>query len=182
MRNGIVILGMMATTCFTFASDLQVTASRKKISSAESHKSFHKNNISDQTRINPGVKGSKQEKVNYAVNVTNRSFSPMPELEARYIIFVERQQLGAKKGTEQVEKITGKESVAGMPAKGSTVFNTQAVKLREQSLSGNWIYSNGGRLKATDSIIGIWIKFFDGDTEVEEYVNPTTLANRHKWE
>lgn len=182
MQKAAMVLGIIATTCSTFASDLQVTTSRKRLNSEEAYKGFHKHAQSDQTRINPGVKGAKTEEVGYAVNVSNRTFSPMPELEARYIIFVERQQLGAKKGTEQVEKITGKESVAGMPAKGNATFNTRSVKLHEQSLSGNWIYANGGRIKAADSLIGIWIKFFDGDKEVGEYINPTTLTNRHQWE
>ena len=43
------------------------------------------------------------------------------------------------------------------------------------------IYANGGRVKAQDSIKGIWIKFFDGVNEVDEYANPTTLTKKNVW-
>jgi len=123
------------------------------------------------------------ETVAYQVSVQNKEFKAMPPLKARYIIFVERQQIGQKVGTETVEQIKGEADVPEMGAMKGESFVTNGVKLLEEQLSGKYIaYTDGGRIKAKDRLVGIWVRFFDGETQVGEYVNPVNLKTRHTWE
>lgn len=129
-----------------------------------------------------GSIGKGFEVVSYQVDVQNKDFQAKPVLKARYILFVERQRVGQKIGDELVEKVKGEASVPELAAMKSAQFATEGVKLLEERLTGAYIYADGGRIKAKDSLLGIWVKFFDGDTEVGEYVNPTSLKGRHQWE
>lgn len=177
MKSRFIALALIALAGNGWASDFQVTTTRKVAGTDSANQHFDSKRAG---RINPGVQGKKVETVFYVVNVTNRSFSAQPALEARYILFVERQKIGEKKGTEQIEQIKGKSPIEGIASKASITFDTSEVKLIEEALSGNWIYADGGRMKASDKVLGIWIKFFDGEKEVGEYMNPTTLK-RYGW-
>ena len=155
------------------ASDFQVAVQRKKLDASKV-----------QTR-RPNTESEKNETVIYQVTVTNRAFSKESgELEARYVIFVERQELAEQPGTEQTERVRGEAKVEPLKAQGKTTFDTKEFALRDQQLSGKFSgYVGGGRIRAKDSIQGVWVKLYDASgAEVGEYVNPTTLRNRMKWE
>ncbi len=177
MKSGFIAFALIGLAGSAWASDFQVTTTRKVEDTSKNNRHFGSKTAG---RINPGVKGKKVETVYYAVNVTNRSFSAQPALQARYVLYVERQKLGEKIGTEKTDRIKGTSAIEGIAPKASISFDTTSIKLSEETLSGNWIYANGGRMKAADKVLGIWIKFFDGDKEVGEYMNPTTLK-RYGW-
>lgn len=118
----------------------------------------------------------------YEVVVANKRFQAGVPLKAHWVILVEREELGAKQGSDKLDWATGTAEIAAIPAHGKGTFKTDAVTLRDQSLTGGWIYEGGGKIRAKDSFAGVWIKLFDGDKQVGEYVNPSAVASRHKWE
>ena len=118
----------------------------------------------------------------YEVKVTNNSFQATKPLQARYILFVERQELGAKKGVEATQKVTGEAPLEPIASRATASFTTVTVKLGDEQLPGGYYYNNGGRIKAQDTLKGIWTRLFDGDTLVAEFVQPPTLSKREKWE
>lgn len=150
------------------AGDLEVIASKKKEDSVP-------------TKGNGGNKVQGSESCFYKVNITNKSFKPKPALTARYVIFVERQKLGEKIGSELIEKIRGEAPVKELAGGGKAEFISQSVKLHTSGLIGNYAFFDGGRMKAQDTVKGIWIKFYDGANEVDEFVNPTSLAKKNVW-
>jgi len=152
------------------ANDYQIAVLRKKA------------NATRAKAVQSGQTTKSTENLFYQVAVTNRAFKESPALKVKYVLFVERQEIGEKPGSEQIEKVRGDGSIAVLKPQGKATLDTSEVTLREQSLTGNWYYSDGGRIKAKDSLTGIWIKLYDGDVEVGEYVNPTTLQGKHKWE
>jgi hypothetical protein len=123
----------------------------------------------------------KTETVFYQVTVANTAFKPSAALKAKYIVFVERQEIGEKAGSEQIEKIKGSADVKELKPREKETFSTSEIKLKEKGVTGNYIYTSGGRIRAKDSLAGVWVKLYEGETEVAEYVNPTTLSNKHKW-
>jgi len=169
MKRAIVLLGLMLAPWIAQAEDFQISVLRKKTETARAGVGHD----------GDAIKGT--EKCYYQVTVARKAFKPSAAIQARYILFVEKQELAQKAGTEQVEKIKGDGKIESLKPQGKTTFNTSEVTLREQSLTGGWSYTNGGRIKAKDSLVGIWIKLFDGETEVGEYINPTTLSSKYKW-
>ena len=164
-----IVLVALLAPCLLQAGDIKITAARKRVDAS-------------QAKMESEYTNSSEEKWRYEAQLVNGGFKPAPPLKARYIIFVQRQELGGKPGTETVEKLKGEAEVAALASHANGSFATNEVLLHHGSLVGERHYPNGGRIKAQDVILGIWIKLFDGTTEVGEYVNPHTLTVKNKWE
>ena len=115
------------------------------------------------------------------INITNHSFKPTLPTEVKYMLFVKRQELGQKQGLDSVEKIKGKASIPALKAQEKTKVATSAVNLRHQELEAGWSYDNGGSAKADDTVSGVWVKLFQGEKEVGEYIDPPTVKEKYKW-
>ena len=164
-----LVLSLLLAPLMLQAADFQIIAARKKV---------------EATKVQAAKEGDATEATEkwvFETKITNASFKPSPALHAEYIIFVERQELGKKKGLERLERVTGKAEIEPMPVQGTSLFTTDAVALNEQALSGSFHYRNGGLIKAKDNIKGIWIKLMDGTRVAGEYVNPSTLQAKEKW-
>ncbi len=171
MKRSLLLAGLLLAPWIVQAADnFQVSVLRKKADAIRAK------------AARPGEEITATETVFYQVTVANRAFKETGAVTARYILFVERQELGVKAGSEQIDKEKGENAVEALKPQGKVSFNTSEITLREQSLSGgNFIYLNGGRIKAKDSLVGIWVKLFEGETQVGEYINPSTLSNKYKW-
>ena len=117
------------------------------------------------------------------IKLENLTFKPSPDLELRYIVFVKRQELAQKAGMDQIDQVKGTIPVKSLQSREVATFPTSEVTLRKQALSGRFSgYVGGGNTKAEDAVLGVWVKLFNGQTEVMEYINPTTLKAKNKWE
>lgn len=116
------------------------------------------------------------------IKIENLTFKPTAELELRYIIFVKRQELGQKAGMDQVDQVKGTVKVGILQSREKANFSTSEVTLRQQQLDAHFYYKSGGIQKAVDTVMGVWVKLYSGETELMEYVNPTTLKAKNKWE
>ncbi len=152
------------------AADFEIAATRKKTGSV-GLKPVQSGNITE---------GS--ETYTYDIKVTSRAFKGTEPVIAKYILFVERQQVGTKAELDVVERVTGEMEVEALKSRASKVFQSKPVDLKTQSLTGNWVFGDGSRVRTKDSVLGVWVKLFQGETEVGEYVNPTTLTRKHQWE
>ena len=164
-------MALLLAPCILQAGDIKVgTAVRKRV---------------DAVAAKPGAPGDERtssEKWRYEVQIVNGGFKAAPALKAKYIVFVQRQELGGKAGTDPVEKSKGEADVAALLSHGTGSFTTNEILLKGGSLVGEYHFRNGGRVKVQDVIQGIWIKLFDGTTEVCDYANPRTITGRNKWE
>ena len=150
------------------AGDIQISVRRKQIEAGQ--------------KVKVGENTEKcADKWRMEVDVRNTGFKPLPALKARYMIFVQRQTPGSKPQEDVVEKVLGAEDVSAIAAQGSGTFSTKEIVLNTENLFGPYHYVNGGRIKTKDNILGVWIKLFDGDKEVAQMANPTTLPARNKW-
>jgi hypothetical protein len=116
------------------------------------------------------------------IKIENLTFKPTADLELRYIIFVKRQELGQKAGMDQVDQVKGTIPVKSLQGREKASFTTSEVTLRQQALDAHYRFTSGGSTKAADTVLGVWVKLFNGQTELMEYVNPTTLKAKNKWE
>jgi hypothetical protein len=124
-----------------------------------------------------GTEAKKSEKQSYSVTLQNRTSADLLNLTVDYIIFVERQKLGRKKGDETVERVKSSLKVESLGRQPQTVA-TEEVTLNSENLVGDYIFSNGGRIKAEDSIQGIWVRVSQDGKLVGEYAIPSTMTSR----
>jgi len=122
--------------------------------------------------------------VQYTVKVTNLTFSPLSGLSAQYRVFV-RDDSG--KGTQSQQKLKQKAfsaiipDIPGRNNNGVYSFDTEPVKLEKAVLDGNYYYVDGSRSQSADRVMGFWIRIFQGDKMVGEYVNPASLSAQEKF-
>jgi hypothetical protein len=169
MKRVLLLTGLVIAPWIAEANNFSITAVRKA-ADALAGKAASPGNVSEKT-----------ETVVYQVTVTNTTFKPSAALKAKYILFVERQEVGEKPGNEQIDKVKGSADVKELKPREKEIFSTSEIKLRQGGLSGAYYFPDGGRVKAKDNVVGVWIKLFDGSIEVAEYINPTTLSGKHKW-
>lgn len=167
MKRIVLLAAMALLPVFVQAGDYSITMDRKKDGAGQM-----KGDIEKQTSQNWVGE----------INIENRTFKPSPELKLAYIVFVKRQELGQKEGADQVDQIRGDIKVGVLQGREKASFNTSEVTLKQQELDGGYYYRNGGRRKASDSVMGVWVKLFDGTKEVAEYANPSTIKAKNKWE
>jgi hypothetical protein len=128
----------------------------------------------------PEAKGA--EKMLYDLKLQNQTLADLSKLTIDYVIFVERQKLGTKLGQEDhVDRITGSKTIDVLTNKESQIVSTEEIQLGKQSLTGGYTYVNGGRLKAEDAVVGVWVRVSQNGEVVGEYTNPPTVTKRG-WE
>ncbi|MEI6714235.1 MAG: hypothetical protein WCO60_10815 [Verrucomicrobiota bacterium] len=168
----IVLLGAVAA----HAEDLQVTVNRKTSGFA---------NAQDTLK---GAKGStaaahvQNQKWKADVKVQNRTSKDMEEMEVHYNIFVKRQELGQKVGEDKIEVVKGDSKIPVLKSQAAEAFEMSEVELHQSTLLGNVMFKNGGQQRVADDVLGVWIKFTRGGTDVSEYMNPPGLNKKHKFE
>ncbi|MBV9009988.1 MAG: hypothetical protein JO354_12605 [Verrucomicrobia bacterium] len=162
------IITAFAVALFAAASDIEIHVTPKKLDATQ-----------PQNEAN-GTRTVSSERWNYEVTLENKSFRPLSGLEARYIIFYKTEQLGSKEPAEQ-QRQSGTFSLDAMQAHEKKTFTSNAVELKHSHLTGHWFFPAGERIKADDTLVGIWVRVYQGDQLLGEYANPSTLA-REQWQ
>jgi|WetSurMetagenome_2_1015567.scaffolds.fasta_scaffold774238_1 hypothetical protein len=129
-----------------------------------------------------GAIKSGKEQWSYAVTVTNNGFQDLAGLEIRYLVFVKREELGEKKGSERIERKTGVTTSAHIKPHGRFEFLTEPADMNKGSLGGGWYYNNGGRIKTEDKLCGLWLRIYKDGAQIAEFLRPADLASKQKWE
>lgn len=148
------------------ADKVQITAARNRVDASQAKAGRE------------GTQAKASEKVTYDMKVQNRTFADLANLTVEYILFVERQRLGEKKGTEVTERITGSGPIATLTPKAPQTVTTSEVTLSKENLVGNYIYSAGGRIKAEDSVTGVWVRVSQDGQMIGQYANPSSVMSR----
>jgi hypothetical protein len=168
MKNKLIVLALMFLPLLAQAADYEITVNRKK----EGYNQSHEGNIQQTSQNWTGE-----------IKIVNHAFKASPDIEVKYIIFVKRQDLGKKSDSaDHVEKIKGSTKVTSIKPGAVAVATTQEVKLRGGKLDPNWVFANGGIEKSDDGVLGIWVRLYQGTTQIAEYVSPTTLKGKQKWD
>ena len=115
------------------------------------------------------------------MTVENRTFKALTGLSAKYFIFYKQEQIGSK-AAERLQRKSGTCAVPDIPVGEKNAFTTDSVDLKKAVLNGYYIFANGARSKAEDSLAGVWIRIYQNGTLFAEYARPSTLPSKEKWE
>lgn len=165
MKRAALVFALIVAPMLAQAGDFEITVERKKTGLSNAKGNVVQNSTQNWTG---------------EVKITSHSFKPAPELEARYIIFVRRQSLG-QQGGDKIDKQKGTYKVPSIKSGTTSTFLTSEVVLKQSHLAPGWIMASGAD-KAEDGVVGVWVKLFDGSKQVAEYVNPSSLTSKYKWE
>ncbi len=171
MRVILYCIALFGSSLLAVAGDFDLQISAQK-----------KTHQGEKSTAGPGGISKAKETCAFEITVNNNSSKDTPQLEARYIVFVLREQLGEKKGVDPTERVKGSKPIEPIKAHNKAVIQTDDIALKQSSLTGGWHYDAGGKINAKDATKGIWIKIFQGDTVVGEYALPSTIKDKENWD
>ena len=103
------------------------------------------------------AKGS--DTIHYELTIENPSFADLQQLTVSYAIFVDRLTLGSKVNEPgHVDRIAGTKNIEVLTNREPQTVATNEITLGKQNLTGGYTYFNGGRLRADDNVVGVWVR------------------------
>jgi hypothetical protein len=159
-------LPFLALHAFAAGDKVQITAEKKRVDE------------DDGKTPGPGRQAKSPESDKYELKIENTSFKDLANLTVDYVVFVDRQRLGEKQGSENTERKTGSKKVELLTAKAPQTVSTDPIVLHMENLVGRFHYVNGGRIKAEDSFKGVWVRVSQDGQVIGEYINPPSLSTR----
>jgi hypothetical protein len=163
---GWIVMALAAAGGLAGSEDVEIHAVAKKVEGSAPQ--------------NLGHHTSWKEHWNYEVTVENKTFRPMPAVEVRYMIFYKTEELGSKAPPKQSHE-TGAFSFETLASHDKKSLTTNTVELKKSHLSGAWYYAGGERVKAEDTLAGVWVRVYQAGQQVGEYANPSVLM-KEQWE
>jgi hypothetical protein len=159
---------LMVTTIPAFAQiqDVQITAAKKKLDEEKTREGTNKTVIT--------------KEIVYNITVQNKRFKVMPEIQVKYMIFVDDAQGGSKEDATS-KAHTGSETLTNLASNASVSFETKPFKLTTVDLDAGWYYTTGAGNRARDKANGVWIRAYADGKMIGEYANPSTVAKKNEW-
>jgi hypothetical protein len=123
-----------------------------------------------------------KEKENWAYDVTieNKTFKDLVGVEVKYFVFFRKEKLG-EKAAPALQRQAGNTTFDTLKPHEKKVISTSPVQLTKSQLASEWYFENGGRRKAEDVLVGMWVRVYQNGQLFSEYANPSTLL-KEKWE
>jgi hypothetical protein len=129
---------------------------------------------------NQGHRTTSKENWSYEITVQNKRFQPIVGLDVRYMIFYTTAPLGSKEAPLQQHQ-SGSFSLDALQPQERKGSATTPIELNKSHIIGPRHYTNGGRIKAEDALVGVWVRVYQGGQLIGEYANPSTLT-KEQWQ
>jgi hypothetical protein len=101
-------------------------------------------------------------------------FKELTNLDLRYVIFFEQEQLGVKAAPTPRQQ-SRSFSIESLKSHEKKSFSTNPVELNKSNLVGHWHYGSGAKPNAQDTLVGLAIRVYQGGQQFAEFANPSTL-------
>lgn len=166
MKVFLTTLSLFAVSAFAGSMDMEIHVQPKQ---------------TDQTGIKPANGGSaykSKEHWIYEVSLENKSFKQLDGLELRYVVFFKKEKFGSTDPAES-QRQSGSVGVGSLKPHEKKSVATTAVELHKTLLDGDYYFPSGGKERAQDSLVGVWVKVFQNGQQLTEYANPSTLLREH---
>jgi hypothetical protein len=166
---GLIVAGFFGVQlCAWGAPDKVVVTAQKK------------RNSNSQGAAGPGGSTAKSsEQDHYEFKVQNQTLGDLSQLQLDYVIFVDRPQLGKRADQPStVDRVSGSQPIGVLTNREPQTVKSSDFALGKSSLVGGWTYDNGGRIRAEDSVVGVWVRITQNGQLIGEYTNPPTVTKR----
>ena len=126
-----------------------------------------------------GSQAKSSESIHYVLTFSNVSPGDLSGLSVDYVFFVERQKLGeVKSDGQKVERIAASQNIDALTRQAQQMVTSGEVTLNKENLVGTYHFKSGGRIRAEDAVIGVWVRVSQGGQIIGEYANPPTVTKR----
>lgn len=116
-----------------------------------------------------------REKWGYKVTMENKTFKPVGSLEIQYREFKLDDTV---RGPSSLVGIGGSTTLGSLETGQRFTFETAPVEVERSDLRPNWSYSDGGKARVKDALVGIWIRVLSGSEVVFECQTPSDLKSK----
>lgn len=162
----IALSGLMVGSAFAAPQELEITANKRKMDS--------KKQVTESSTMT-------SERWAYKTTLTNKTFKPIQGLKVDYRIYIEKDSF--KDVPPKLIATPGSTTIASLDANRKFTFETDSVEIKMSTLRSGWDWTgNNPKEKSEDEVVGIWIRVMRNGELVAEYMKPTTLKNKAKWE
>jgi len=160
------ILAVISTSAMAQLYDVRISATPRKL---DEQKDRQGGNVTVTTK-----------EIAYTINVENRTFKTLEELQIKYMIFYFDSKPGtSEKPIEAYHK--GSETLTNLSSNRTATFETVPFKLTKEELDAGWYYTSGGSGRSRDRVTGVWIRAYANGNLLGEYSNPTTVSKKREW-
>jgi hypothetical protein len=125
-----------------------------------------------------------EEDWGFSVTLRNNTTRPISGLRGEYILFVKVDAVGddPERGDGRLKRTRGRLAFDPIPQSGKITARTQTITAVKRELANGIIWSGSGDKKTRDTLHGIWLRVYQGDTLVVESASPGTLASAQAWD
>lgn len=125
-----------------------------------------------------------EEDWGYSVTLRNTTTRPISGLRGEYILFVKVDTAGdnAAHGDGRLKRTRGRLAFDPIPQSGKITVRTDSITAVKRELADGIVWSGSGDNKTRDTLHGIWLRVYQGDTLVVESALPGTLATGQRWD
>jgi hypothetical protein len=173
-----VLVVLIAPALYGLSSDFDFRISAKMVDSATKKASGEAKMGTDMygqphLNVGGGTNRTKEDWV-YDVTIENKTFHDLAGLEVKYTIFFKQEKQGSKAEPIQQHQ-NGTFQIPAIRAHDKQAFTTDSVELKKSNLVGAYHYTNGGRIKAEDMLVGMAIRIYQNGQQLAEWANPSGL-------
>lgn len=120
----------------------------------------------------------------YSITLRNAIARPIENLRGEYILFVKVDTAGddAARGDGRLKRTRRKLAFDPIPVGGRVSARTEAITARKLELAKGIVWGGTGDSKTRDTLQGIWLRIYQGDTLVLESASPGTLVSTESWQ
>lgn len=161
------------------AGAIALELSRSKFDTRREKQSIE---LSDGTTRKDGITIT-EEDWGYSVTLRNTTTRPISGLRGEYILFVKVDAAGdnAARGDGRLKRTRGRIAFDPVPQSGKITARTDSITAVKRELASGIVWSSGDT-KTRDTLHGIWLRVYQGDTLVVESALPGTLATSQRWD
>jgi len=163
------------------ANALQLTLDRVKLDTRREKQDIR---LSDGSTRRDGITIT-EEDWGYAVTLRNTTMNPVVGLRGEYILFVKVDSTGGRTSARSgstLRRDTGSISFNPVSGGGRTVARTKPVVVRKTELADGIVWRGDDETKTRDTLQGVWLRIYQGDTLVLETASPASLSSTETWE
>jgi hypothetical protein len=125
-----------------------------------------------------------EEDWGYSVTLRNTTLKPIENLRGEYILFVKVDTTAEQiegRDEARIKRSVGALEFEPVPAGGRITARTQPIVVRKRELANGIVWAGSREAKTRDTLHGIWLRIYQGETLVLESASPGTLSNTESW-
>jgi hypothetical protein len=122
-----------------------------------------------------------EEDWGFSIALRNNTTRPIEGLRGEYILFVKVDQPGVGQSDNRLRRSRERLEFEAMPPGGRVSARTSAITARRTALAPGIVWAGTNDSKSRDTLHGIWLRIYQGDTLVLESASPASLTTTESW-